>query len=231
MPASVYLDFVAPNEIPNLTKLHIYEAAAKDGPYSEIEVVTPVGTQGAYISSYTTNLATSVTDWFAVQWEDSKGALTALSDGVKGGTQSLVAEIVSRMLLRDSSLNEQIAVQEAEAAVSDYYSVVDPYTVDPSGVSAKILSGLTNLALARTYITKAITSSSKNKWVAGLVSLDTSSGSTVDANTVEALLKMANNDLGVNFSAILLIEEIEVAGGYTQQIVAADLSRSIIEVQ
>lgn len=230
MPVPVFLDFIPPNNIPDLTKLHIYEAPVKDGPFTEIEVVTAIGTQGSYLSSYTTELAASLTDWFVIQWEDSHGSLTPFSAAVQGGTRSLPAEILSRMMLRDAGINEAIGLQEAEAAISDYYGVTDPYTIDPATVSPKILSGLTNLALARTYITRAITSSEKKKWVAGLVSLDTSSGTGLSADSVKALIALANADLGRNYSVILLLDEIEVAGGY-QQIVAVDLSRSLIEVQ
>lgn len=230
MPVPVFIDFIAPNEMPNLVKLHIFEAAAKTGPFTEIETLTSIGVQGSYISSYTTALATSKTDWFAIQWEDDKGALTPMSAAVQGGIRSLVAEITSRIMLRDSSVNEEVAVQEAEAVVADYFGVLDPYSVDPATVSPKIKSGLSNLALARSYITKAITSSQSNKWVAGLVSLDSSSGKGVTTDVVKSLIELANYDLGRNFSIVLMLKELEVAGG-NKQIVAADLSRSIIEVQ
>jgi hypothetical protein len=228
--ASVFLDFIAPNGTPDLTKLHIFESPSKDGAYTLIETVTAIGTQGNYISSYTTDDATSATDWFVIQWEDSKGAKTPFSAAVQGGTRSLVSEIVARMLLRDSALNEAIAVQEAEAAVSDYFNILDPYSIDPSTVSPRILSGLMNLALARTYISRVITTSDKSKWVAGLVSLDTSSGQGLTAASVKALIDLANRDLGRSFSIKLLLEEIEVAGGF-RQIVGWDITRSIIEVQ
>lgn len=229
MPVSVHLDFIAPNQIPDLTKLHILEGPSKDGPFNEIEIVNGVGAQGAYLSSYTTELATNKTDWFVIQWEDAKGAVTPLSAAVQGGTQSLVAEIVSRMLLREPTLDEAIALQEAEAAVSDYYNTIDPYSIDPSTVSPRIKSGLTNYALARSYITKAITQADRKQWVAGLVSLNTASGSAITPDVVKALLDLANRDLGRSMSFKLVLKEIEVAGGFTQ-IVAQDISRSIIEV-
>lgn len=235
MAVSVYLDFIPPNQIPNLAKLHIFESADQNGTFDEIEVVTPVGSTGNYITSYTTDKATSASNWFTIQWEDDKGALTDMSDPVQGGTRTLVYEIVQRVLLREPNLSEEIVVQEAEAAISDYYGVIDPYSIDPSTVSPKILSGLTNLTLARTYISRTIsaTATEGTKWVAGLVSLDTTSGSSKSADPVDrvkALLALANHDLGRNYTVIMLLEEIEVAGGY-QQVVAQDLSRSIIEVQ
>jgi hypothetical protein len=234
MAASVYLDFIAPNEIPDLVALHIFEAANSAGPFNEIEVVTAIGTQGSYITSYTTDKALATTDWFTIQWRNSKGALTDMSMPVQGGSQSLVAEIVSRALLRDPSLNEAIVAQEAEIAVSEYYGTQDPLSIPVQGVPLKTLSGLTYFTMARSYVAKAssTTTTAGGKWVAGLVSLDTSSSSkTTNAwDNIEALLRIANRELGRSYSVILLLEEIEVAGRY-KQLVAADLSRNIIEVQ
>jgi hypothetical protein len=230
MPVPVFLDFIPPNDIPDLTELHILEGPTVSGPFSEIEVVTSIGTAGNYISSHTTPNALSNTDWFVIQWKNAAGVFTPTSAAVKGGTRSLVAEIVSRAMLRDATINEEVAVQEAEAAISDYYNTIDPYSINVLTVSPKIKSGLTNLTLARSYITKAITTSNKNKWVAGLVSLDNSSGSAgISTQTVQALIDLANKDLGRSLSFKLLLEEVEVAGGF-KQIVAADLSRTIIEI-
>lgn len=233
MAVSVYLDFIAPNSIPNLTKLHIYEATVKDGPFTEIEAVTPVGAMGNYITSYTTDKAASASNWFAIAWEDSKGALTDLSGGMQGGASTLVYTVTQRVLLRDPSLSEEIVVQEAEAAISDYYGVTDPYSIDPATVPPNVMSGLTYYTMARCYVSSVVTSTATTggKWVAGLVSLDTSSSSKTSAwDNIENLLKLANRELGKSYSMIFLLKEIEVAGGY-KQVVAADISRSIIEVQ
>lgn len=234
MAASVFLDFIAPNEIPDLVSLHIFESSVPEGPFNEIEEVTAIGAQGSYITSYTTDMAVAVTDWFTIQWENSKGALTDMSAPVQGGAQSLVAEIVSRVLLRDSSLNEAIVAQEAEVAVSEFFKTQDPLSIPLQGVPLKTLSGLTYYTMARSYISKAVevTSVSGGKWIAGLVSLDTSSSSTKTSywDNIAQLLKAANLELGRSYSVILLLKEIQVAGGYSQ-IVAEDLSRTIIEVQ
>ena len=231
--ASVALRFSPPNA-ENVTKLHIWEASTADGPFTEIEVVTSVGSYPDYIDNYTTDLAASITDYFAIQWEDSKGAKSDLSAPMKGNTTSLVGVVVERMMLRDPALTEIIAVQEAEAAVADYYHTIDVYSIDASLVSPKVISGLTNLALARSYITAQITNSATagSKWTAGIVSMDSSSSSTstksIDA--IKALIDLANKDLGLRYSVVLLMEEISVGDG-VKQLQGMDLSRLIYEIQ
>lgn len=228
--ATVSLDFIPPIE-PDIVALHIYEAPAQNGPFSEIERTTAVGTAPNYITRYVSALAVNAIDWFAIAWENSAGEVSPLSAAVMGGTSTLVGVIVQRMLLRDSSLDEAVAAQEAEAAISDYYNVVDTTTLDPSTISPKILSGLTNLALARSYISKQITQTTGTKWAAGIVSMDTTNAvSTKSAEAIKALIDLANRDLGRNFSVILLIEEVAVAGGM-KQLQGVDLSRSIYEIQ
>lgn len=232
--AVVPLKFIPPVE-DNIVALRIYEAATKDGPFNQIERTTAIGTAPNYIDEYETTLAASGTDWFTIAWEDDKGFTSPLSQPVQGGTDTLVGILVARIMLRDSTINEIIAAQEAEAAISEYFGVDDPFSISAASVSPRILSGLTSLALARSYITKAITSTTtaNAKWTAGIVSMDNSQSSSSSSNltdTVKSLLEIANRDLGRNYSVILLMEEIQVAGGF-RQIVAADLSRSIIEVQ
>lgn len=225
--ATVTLDFIPPSD-PDIVALRIYESIAQDGPYGQIERVTAVGVTPDYITRYVTTVAVNGADWFAIAWENSAGQISELSAGVKGGTSTLVGIIVQRMLLRDPSLDEAIAAQEAEAAISDYYGVVDTTTIDSTTVSPKILSGLTNLALARSYITKQITSSQANKWSAGIVSMDQSSSTTKSAETVKALIELANHDLGRGYSVVLLMKEISIAGGYGR-LVGVDLTRTTVD--
>jgi hypothetical protein len=228
--ATVTLDFIPPYD-PDIVALHIYEASAKDGPFSEIERATAVGTYPNYITRYVSTLAINSADWFTIAWENAAGEISPTSSAVQGGTSTLVGIIVQRMLLRDSSLDEAIAAQEAEAAISDYFVVVDTSTIDPTTVSPKVLSGLTNLALARTYITKQITSSATGRWTAGIVSMDNSSANSAkSAETIKALIDLANRDLGRNFSVVLLLKEVTVAGGM-KQLQGVDLSRLLLEVQ
>jgi hypothetical protein len=228
--ASVHLDFIPP-AIPDVDRLIIYESDSPNGVFSEIETVTPVGTYPDYISEYTTENATSAVGWFAVAWADSKDFVTTLSAPIQGGTETLVGKIVSMMMLRDPNINEGVAFQEAQAAVSKYFAVTDPMVLSSEGISPNILSGLTNLALVRTYISQVITgTASADSWTAGIVSMTSSSGSTKTLDSLKTLLAMANQDLGLNYSIKFLLKEIEVGGGYTQ-VAAVDLSRSIFELQ
>lgn len=232
MAVSVRIDFAPPQD-DDIVALRVHEAAAVGGPYSQIERTTAIGTPPNYISRYTTDLAASKTDWFAIQWEYGSGVLGPMSSGVQGGSQSLVAQVVSRVMLRDPTVNENIAIQESESAVSSYFSTADPYSVDPSEASPTVKSGLTLLALALSQLYIVATSTgSVQKFTAGLVAMDKGSSSTSQRKVadIEALIKLANKMLGLNYSVIAQLEEIEVAGGYTQ-LVAVDLTRAIIEVQ
>lgn len=229
MPVPLTLDFQPPAE-PDIIALRVYEAASPNGVFSQIDRTTAVGSYPNYITRYVTPSANVRTDYFAIAWENSAGEVSEMSAPVQGGTTTLVSQIMNRMMLRDPSLNEIIATQEAEAAISDYYGVVDPFTVDPSTVSPKILSGLTNLALARSYMTTLVTSSQANKWAAGIVSMDTSSSAGKSVDLAKQLLELANNDLGRSFSYVMLMEEISVAGGF-RRLAGVDLTRSIIEIQ
>src|SRR3954468_12144865 len=156
--ASVALRFIPPNAR-DLLRLHVWESPTQGGVFTKIDTTTEIGVYPTWIDSYTTALATSKSDWFSIQWEDAKGALSELTAPMKGDTSSLVGILVDRMLLRDPTLNEIIAAEEAEAVISGYFNVLDPYSIDAATVSPKILSGLTNLALARAYLTSLITSS------------------------------------------------------------------------
>lgn len=227
--ASVPLRFTPP-EIENVVKLKIWESPTIDGTYSVIEEVTGVGSYPEYISHYTTALATSKNYWFAISWVDDKGADSDLSQPMQGSTETLVGKIVTRVMQRDASVSVNIATQEAEAAISKYFNVIDPFSVNPATVSPSVLSGLVNLTLVRSYLTRIITASgSSSKWVAGIVSMDDSSNTKGQVANIEALLRLANADLGLQYSVVLLMKEITVAGGY-KRLVASDLSRSIIEL-
>lgn len=215
MAVSVYLDFVPPNHIPNMTSLHIFESAAKTGPFQEIEEVTAVGTQGSYITSYTTDKATSASDWFAIQWEDGKGALTDMSSPVKGGTQTVVGEVVTRVMQRDPFANEEVVTQEAEAIICKYFGVTDPY--DPALVATyQELNGLTYLTLAFTYLSTSVTqgAGAVESATVGLVTLRSGTSTATKTVDIGQLLELAANYLGVGGSRVMQIEEIlHVYGG------------------
>lgn len=226
--ASVSLDFVPP-DIPNLAKLYIYEAPAKDGPWTLIETVTAVGVYGNYLSRYTTQMATSVIDWFSIQWEDDKGAQFGQSSAVKGGTETAVSEITDRVLLRDASIAEAVAEQEAEAVVEDYFGTTDSLSIDRSVVTAKELSGLTMLALARAKLFQIYTGGTASDYTAGLVSQKSSTQAALKLTDIKDLLSEANTLLGRNFTCILQMDEIEIAGGSVLAGIP-DASRLIVEV-
>lgn len=209
MPVSVHLDFIPPN-VPDLASLKIYEAAAKTGPWTVIETVTAIGSQGSYISEYTTANATSLTDWFSIEWIDSKGASYGQSQGVQGGVESLVSEIVDRVMLRDPTLNEQVVGQEAEAVVEQYYNVTDPLSLLASDATAQELSGLTLLVLVRSKLVQ-ISLGTTESYTAGLVSQK--AGTSSSSADLEALLKAANVLLGTSFSVVLQMRDNCIAGG------------------
>jgi len=242
MAVSVALEFIPPDE-PDLLALHVYESPAPDGNFIEIDVTQAIGSFPNWITRYTTDNATVVTDWFAIAWENQANALGDLSAPMQGGTTSLVSEIVNRVMLRDPTLNPIIVGQEAETAISEYYNVTDPYSIDLATVTPRQMSGLTYYTMARCYIIRVSTMASTgaaNKWTTGLVSMDssvTAKSATAPWDNIENLMKLANIELGRNYSVILLAEEIGVAGGYkisrtklTTSLMGIDLTRGAVMV-
>jgi len=227
--ASVYLNFVPPNDVRDLVKLHIYEAPAQAGPFSSIEVVTSIGSPGAYITDYTTTQALSATDWFAIQWENSKGAFSDMSSAIQGGTTSVVSEVVERVLLRDPTLNEQIVAQEAAAVVEGYCGTVTP---DMSTLNYNELSGLTLLTMARCYLVRVASGSGTSaSWTAGLLTeKQSTTTATQTLKSIEDLIRVANTWLGRTYTVVALMKEVSVAGGYTSRLTGVDISRSLIEL-
>lgn len=224
--ASAPLSFLPPTD-EDIVALRIHEAPTVDGPFVQIERTTAVGTYPNYIDHYTTALAASASNWFSIQWEDSKGALSDLSVAVKGGTETLVHRVTSRVLLRDGTLNEVVVSQEAEAVIQDYFGL-DPYSIDPTTVSYSILSGLVMLTMARSYLMVLYASGSGMKFTAGLISLDTTSAAKRSLDDIQKYINAANTALGRTYSAVLLMKEIEVGGGL-KQLVDVDVSRLIVE--
>jgi hypothetical protein len=225
MSVSVHLDFIPPNE-PDLATLKIYEASAKDGPWTLIESVVEIGEYGSYISEYTTALATSATHWFSIEWFDSKGASFGQSQGVQGGVESLVSEIVDRVMLRDSSINELVAGQEAEALVEDIFSTDDPLSVLASDATGKQITGLTLLTIVRSKI-YALSNSSSTSYTAGLVAQSGGSNSA-KLSDLQALVDEANQLLGISFPGVIMqMQEICVAGGTAS---LPDQSRLLVDI-
>lgn len=240
--ASVSLRFVPP-DIEDLVSLHILESSSPSGPFTDIQTVTTIGTYPAYIDHYTTTLATSALDWFAIQWEDAGGVLTEVSAAIQGGTESLVWRIVSRARQRDPGINESVVAQEAEAAIETYFGV-DPYTIDPDTVSYRVLSGLTYLSLARALAVSITTASAAAaaagdvaSWQVGLVNSKTSAttggGSTpttsVSAN-LQGLIDLANELLGWHVSLVMLLEDVNITGSRSAAM-WRDQSRLVVETE
>lgn len=212
MPVSVHLSFVPP-EREGFTKLHIFEAPNATDPLAAIEEVTVIGVYPDYISEYTTNMATAIDDWFSIQWEDDKGAKTPITARIKGGTETLVGQVVRRVMERDRSLPEVVVVQEVEGAI-EYVFNKDPYTVDAAtdiiaGRKYRMLTGLVYLAMARTYLSESAQTQDVQQATIGLISFKTATGSsrTVD---VGKLIDLANGLLGISTSIVLQIESLEV---------------------
>jgi hypothetical protein len=201
---SVHLDFTPPLS-PDITILRIYESDNIVGPFNLIEEITPVGDFPGYLSEYTTDLANSVDNWFSVSWVDSKGAETNLSNPVQGGALLLVGSIVGRVKLRDSTVNENVARQEAEAAIFQYYGQ-DPYTFFENDASYIVRRGLTLLTLGRCHLFDI--SEGGEKYTAGLVSQETTNARTL--KSVQDLIHEAERDLGLSYSAIMQMAENEI---------------------
>jgi hypothetical protein len=226
--ASVHLRFVVP-DIEDLTTMRIYEGADPNSSFAQIEAVTPIGTYPDYIDSYTTNMATSVDDYFAIAFVDSKGFVTDLSSPVQGTAQLAISEIVSRVIERNSTLSERVALQEAEAAISYAFPGFDPY--DPAFQPTYLEKrGLTNLTLAMSYLGEMAQGTS-SQWVAGIVSMKSSDQAIIQRQTsIDRLIKQANKDLGINFSLIAHLENLSVAG-IPATITSIDQSRLLVEIR
>lgn len=225
--ASVHLKFVPP-DLEDLQNLLIFESPSQNGLFTQIENVTAIGVYPTYIDEWTTTYATSVSNWFAIQWEDSKGAVSDISASVQGGVSTAISEVVSRVAIRDSSLNEHVILQEAEAAIQYVYPLIDPYdpTFHPSYVEMR---GLTNLTLAMCYMV-SMAQVHSSAWVAGIVSMKTSDTAIQQrADAIERLLKAANKDLGLNFSMIAYLEDLLVAGAH--EVVSIDQTRLLVEIR
>lgn len=225
--AAVHLEFLPPAS-DDIVTLHVEEAPAIDGVYNEVQSFS-AGTYPNYITEADVTAATNPLDWFRIRWEDANGGFTDYSSPIQGGTTTLVAQIMDRVILRDPNVNKLVAGQEAEASVSEYFGVDDPYSVDPAEGTPKVLSGLTLLTLARAYTLRLITGGTVSKWAAGLVSMDQGSTATQSWDAIDRMIALANKELGRNWSRVLLMEELSVAGGF-KQLKSFDVSRAIIEL-
>jgi len=231
--ASIRLDFTPPS-IENVNTLLIEEAPVKEGPFSEIERVTAVGTYPNYISYYTTQNATDVNFWFRIRWETSDGVFTSYSEPLQGGTKTLVQEIVDRVLLRNPSLNEIIVTQEAQAVISSYFNTDEPNSIPVESASPVEIRGMTNMTLARSLVaTYLAAGGTVSGYTAGLVSLKSGATGSDPTKAIEALLKMAAEDLNLgNYSYILLLSDVESSYcGSRGQLHGVDLTRAVVDYE
>ena len=222
--ASVRLDFTP---LTGYTKLNIYEAPDEpSAPGVKIDTLTVDPDNPP--TRYTTTLATGLTKWFSIQWEDAQGGLSEMSDPVQGGTTTLVQRLVDRVLLRDASLDERIVAQEAEWVISKVMGTNDPY--DPALVDIATLdqiSGMTYWIMARSYVSTIVTStSSEDTYTVGLVTQKASSGTaTKKVDTIKDLLDLAMRELGMGGAYVMLLEDIDPTGTFNISGIDVDISR------
>jgi hypothetical protein len=222
--ATVRLDFIPPTD-PDLVSLKIYEATTKDGIFAEIEEVTAIGTYPNYLSTYATVEATSIDNWFAVDWFDDKGGHLGMSDPIPGNTDLLLGEIVGRVMTRDSSINENIIYDEAQAVLELFLPAgtdVEDAPLEMATYNER--SGLTLLTMARCYIFSI--TEGEMEYTVGLVSQKVKNTRSLDF--IKELLRKAESQLGISHSAILQMAEIPVG---IETNATVDLSRLLIELQ
>lgn len=204
--ASVPLEFTAPAQ-DNLVALRIYEAASALGPFVQIERVTAIGTYPNWITNYNSANGSGGEQWYTIAWEDEDGGLSEQSNPVKIGTQTVPGEIADRVTQRDSTLNRTVAVQEAEAALNQYFGV-DPYTLTLADVTYRQLRGFTNYVLAVMLLQRIVQGGgTADQITVGLVTLKSSTGGgTLSVREAQNLINQASNDLGFNTGLILRLE-------------------------
>lgn len=226
---SVPLKFLPPIE-DDIVTLHIFESP-DNSPNSYVEIDnTPAGTYPEYITEYTTAAASSATDWFAIQWENSGGVRSPLSEGIKGGTTTLVGEIVERVMLRNPDLNENIVAEEAESTISWIYGVDDPYSIDISTVSKLWLTELANLALvASMYVNTVVESNAAaSSYTAGMISESSSTSQASQTHIfdfIDKVEKRALKRLGIGGSLIASIDTSQFLTSITGVRTGFDSSR------
>lgn len=228
--ASVPLRFVPPND-KDLTTLLIFEGPASGGPFTQIESVSAIGTYPNYITEYTTDQAVSDNDWFSIRWVDNKNALTEFSNAVQGHTQTLVGKLTANVLLRDATLDDNIVSQVAEWVVARVMHTDEPWTLAVSDATFSQVEGMTLLILARSTLHSLISSSSGESYTAGLVSQKAGGTTTLNRDVVKALVDEANMLLGISFSLVMLLEDIDPIGLGTVSTIGVDQSRLLISIE
>jgi hypothetical protein len=199
----VTLHFLPPGD-DDIVKLHVMESPTKDGVFAEVDTTEEIGTYPNYISHYTTALANTEDDWFSIVWENAAGDVSDLLTPIKGGTETLLSRIVRRVIERDPAVSPNIAAQESEVVI---YETLGSLDVPVEEVTPPQMSGMTYLTLARVYISDIVQTTQSESYTAGLVQQKTSSGQSAVAS-VDQLIELANKDLGLNVSVVMLMESV-----------------------
>jgi hypothetical protein len=205
--AALPLTFIPPEE-PGISQLHIYESpTGADGTFTEIDTIS-AGSYPIYIDHYTTQNAISIDDWFAIAWSTVDGVVSPLSEPIKGGTTTLIGDIVQRVILRSPDLDENVVLQEAEATVCYLYRVDDPYSVDETTVTPLWKNSLAELTeIATLWATTVNRGATAQDYSAGLIS----ERNTIDTRTALDNLtrweKRIMRRLGIGGSLIASIQD------------------------
>lgn len=224
--ASVHLTFTPPDRA-GFVILRIFESPDLVAGMTEIEEVTAIGVFPDYITSYSTSLATSGDNYFAIQWEDNKGATTPISARIKGGTTTLVGRVVERVMLSDPEIPEIIATQVAEMVVSVVKGTENPYDSTLTATYRQ-LEGMTLYALARAKM-RLLMAGQGDSYTAGLVSQK--SGGTADVmKLIEYLLGQVNTILGLHVSIVMLLEDVDPTGLGSVSTIQSDQSRLALTI-
>lgn len=214
---TIPIKFVQPQE-PDLVKLHIYEGSDPGGLFYEIDSSSDIGEFPEYIDEFTTTQARDPMDWFAIQWEDNKGAKTELSAPLQGGSKTLIGEIVERVLLRSSELNQALVTEEAESLL-EWWKSADPYTLNLDDYTYTQITALADLTMVNTfYALLAERAGSTTDYRAGMISESYSGYPVQSDSSLRNLELRALKRLGIGGSRIASIEkwdhnhEFEICG-------------------
>lgn len=226
-PQAFEIKFVPPDD-DNIETAKIYTSPDKTGPWTISHVIETdeIGVYPDYIDKYT--IISEPGLWVTVSFVTGTGVESPKANPLLLGTDTVIGELIDRILRRDSTLNENVVKEVAEATLEKFFNK-DPYEVMPAQLTYKRYYGLTMLALASIYRIRENTSTQPTSWTAGLVSLNTAKGGSPGAD-IEALEKEAAKWLGLSGSRIAQMAKVEIASGLSE-IVCRDLSRLMIEVE
>lgn len=207
---SVHLDFVPP-DIEGMDHILIFESASSLGPWTEIDSVIDVGIYPNYISSYSTSEATLDNGWYAIEWYDYANTPGGLSNPIRFGTETIIGDLIKRVMRRDPELDEIVVAQEAES-VMEWWFNKDPNLVTreddfPATRFYQTMNGLMYLVMSRVMLAKMLQSSDIQQAAIGLVTFKADAGS-VRKQDIDELVALANKELRIRTSAILQLESL-----------------------